>query len=190
MGADSLTMSSAGDNLIITSGLDLQNSGFLLNGPGAFTVQGSDTFDCGSAGYLELKNGARLNLNGNQTIGLTTDSPLWGSGTGISLSNGATLTLTKPRTGWGNYEGNISGNGNLALDLSGRYGMTGSHSYTGWTWIISGDLELMGARRGVLPSSTTLQIESGAQLSPTRETVTGLSGAGTINICGMAKPSP
>jgi hypothetical protein len=181
MSASSLTMSNAGDNLIVTTSFDLQNSGLLLSGPGEFTVQGSNTIDCGVAGYFNLDNNVKLNLNGNQTIGLITGTGNWGGGTEIRLSNGATLTLSTTGAAWGNYMGVISGNGNLALAFSSGYSLTGSNTYTGWTRVISGELQLYGSSN-ILPNTTTLQVDGGAKCSPAEQTLAGISGAGTIEI--------
>ncbi len=153
----------AGSTTVNAGFLIVSSTGSLASGP--LIVNNSNSAFPGTQVGLELFNAA-------QTVGPLSGAiaqPGVGNTAAIFLS--ATTTLTVNQTAAGTFQGTIFGSGNLVLGSSSNstLTLTGNSTYTGYTTINSGTIQL-GATGGpavtnVLPATTSLTFAMGSTLN-------------------------
>ncbi|MDR0564827.1 MAG: autotransporter-associated beta strand repeat-containing protein, partial [Azoarcus sp.] len=157
-----------------------------MNNYSGGTQISAGTLKAGAAGalvsgdYLLLESGnGKLDLNGFDL----TMTRLGGQQNTEIILGGATLTVNQSAST--QYQGSITGNGNLVID-GGSLILSGNNTYTGSTKVINGGLS------GNIAANTDLTVASGAtyQTGGAARTVNTLSGAGSIvNADGLTAQS-
>ncbi len=201
LGGKMLTLAGGGNTLF--SAVISGSGGLIVNGPGALTLSGSNTYSDGTAlfgGLLNLSSAASIGtgvwtINGG-TLDNTRGTPMtlsnnpqtWngdftflgtsnlglGSGT-VNLANPVRLTVNSSALTVG---GAISGSGGLTKAGTGTLVLAGNNSYGGATTVASGTLQM--AQNDAIPTNTALAVNGLLDLNTYSATVDGLSGGGTI----------
>jgi fibronectin-binding autotransporter adhesin len=170
------------DGTAVISNITLR-AGALANS-GTNSSLGSGTAIAFGSGTLSYTGGA---TSTNRTLSVSGPSTLRNDGTGALSLSGATsfvagnpvdtLTLGGSFTGTNTFSGVVSGAGNLAMNGSGTWLLSGNNTFTGSTTVQSGTLaagsvQAFGASTGLIVNGGTLDLNDLAITAPT------LSGTG------------
>ncbi|MDY6922507.1 MAG: autotransporter outer membrane beta-barrel domain-containing protein [Pseudomonadota bacterium] len=196
------TLSGAGGTL--DAGMDDRSTAFSgrllvstvnLSGDGTLTLSGEHAVDTlriantvriGAGGWSDLTgtdgpvvqmSGGLLDLDGN-ALRIETLEDLAQPGA-VSLGDGGVLTLSDGRT---QFRGAITGSGELVKDGSDAFTLAGDVAYDGDLTILNGGVVLDAA--AVLSGDLALAVSAGAafDLNDTGQRLTGLSGAGRVDL--------
>jgi autotransporter-associated beta strand protein len=178
-GVNATALTQSGTGTLTLSGTNTYTGATFIN-TGTLTVSGGNGIGDSSAVTLANKNGAILNLSGNETIG-----SLAGGGTtgGNVTLNANTLTAGGDNTST-TYAGIISGtNGGLTKQGAGTLALSGANTYTGATNVNAGTL-LVNNTTGSGTGTGAVNVGINGTLGGTG----AISGAVTINSGGHYAP--
>ncbi|GGF61427.1 hypothetical protein GCM10007301_21480 [Azorhizobium oxalatiphilum] len=205
-----LTVGGAG-NTTLSGGLTLGTGGLTKDGSGTLTLSGTNSysgtttisagtllggainaFSATSSVTLANTAGALLDLGGwNQTVAGVSGGGT--SGGNIALG-GVTLTIATDSSSSFTYAGQISGSGNLVKSGDGTQSLTGASTYTGFTFISGGVLNIRNATAlgttaagASVSSGAALEIQGGIAVGAETLTIvgTGVSNGGALrNVSG------
>jgi fibronectin-binding autotransporter adhesin len=187
------TVNLGSNNLTVTQGA-AQSFGGVLTGTGgsltkagaaSLTLSNTSTYTGGTtinAGTLQITgsiqgnvtvNGGTFDVENSFTIGDLTSA----SGSSMIVGSGNTLTFGTSNST--SFDGVISSNGTLVKQNSGTFNVTAANTFTGIFNVNAGTLNISSS--GVLPSTSTTNIASGAFL-------TGTGTLGVLNNYGTVSP--
>ena len=185
-------------NLVLfpgSSGLTLANSvsgggGLTISGGGTATLSGSNSYSGGTtitSGTLvaqsPLPNGTAVTLGGpGSQLTLSAAQTI-----GVLSGNGAIATNSPLTVASGNFAGNISGTGSLAVSGGGTLILTGTNPYSGGTTIGSGSTLQLSANGAVPANSNIIDNGTLTLISGTWPNFANpISGSGGLTISGGA----
>ena len=148
----------------------------VLSGPGSFTFQAANAIS--GTGSIELQNNALFAIENDQTIRMP--DAAHGAGTNINLLNASVLTIYHAGAGL-NYQGTILGTGGIQIQGGGTVALSGNNTYGGPTTVNAGTLSATGAGNQ-LPAGTALTVNATGTCEMDDQTVSSISGSGTIQI--------
>ncbi|MDX1923084.1 MAG: autotransporter-associated beta strand repeat-containing protein [Alphaproteobacteria bacterium] len=169
-GAGNLTVSGSGGTVGMTNTNTYTGTTTVSSGTTLGLVTTNDTIATSST----VTNNGTINMAGtNQTL-----RNLSGSGS-IVTDSGHTLT----ENGTGTFSGVISGAGNVATTGTGTWTLSGVNTYTGTTTIGSGSTLSLTVNDAIATSSD-VEINGVLDVNSTSQTLTNLSGSGSILLDG------
>lgn len=167
---------------VVLAGTNTDFAGRMNVRAGTLTLAEGAVF--GSSQRIYVSSGATVNVTGDVAIGLITEHGAANSGT-VTIADGATLTLNGNNLGSGNFQGSITGGGNLTWALTGTttLGVFGTQSIGGTLTLQSGGLTssaVMNAGSYALQGGTLNAVLGAGPITVSTGTTT-LGSAGRFN---------